>query len=273
MKKTLIPLFLLCIAVLFSCNRQSQSTDLKGENPEIEQLQEEEIDEMLSLINEVSSCIDSIQIQEKLIFNGKEGETDKDKMLTQLRSFKDLLAQKQSQIDALKSKNGNLASSSKKTIQNLEKMIDFINVQLVEKVRQMESLEIALQNKDAKIDELRYNLNEMSSQSEYLKEQNYQQDKELNSVYYYIATKKELKKMGLLKGKKIQANSIDKSNFKKADKRSLKSILVDTKSVTLLTNNPANSYTITTNGDGTSMLEITDPNKFWSISPFLIIQK
>ena len=62
--------------------------------------------------------------------------------------------------NALKSKNGNLASSSKKTIQNLEKMIDFINVQLVEKVRQMESLEIALQNKDAKIDELRYNLNE-----------------------------------------------------------------------------------------------------------------
>lgn len=267
---------MLSIALLFSCKKQAATTT-EVEEPSIEQLQEEEIDGMLALINEVSSCIDSIQIQEKMIYESKEGDTSKDKMLVQLHSFKELLAQKQAQIDALTSKNTALSSSSKKTIQNLEKMIDFINVQLVEKAKQMESLEAAIQNKDAKIDELRYGLNELSKESEYLKEQNYQQDRELNSVYYIVGTKKELKEMGLLKsnlfGKKVQAESIDKTNFKKADRRGLTKISIGEKSATVLTSNPAGSYTITTAEDGTAVLEITDADKFWSISPFLIIQK
>lgn len=267
---------LLCIAVSYSCKRQASSAK-DTEMPTIEQLQEKEISSMQLLINEVTSCIDSIQLQEKLIFECREGDTSKDKILIQLRSFKDLLAQKQAQIDSLTSKNIAESSSSKKTIQNLEKMIDFINAQLKEKTKQVEVLEKALHTKDAKIDELRYGLNELSKESEYLKEQNYQQDKELNTVYYIVATKKELKNLGLLKSnlfaKKVQNDNIDKSFFKKADRRGLQFISIDDKSVKILTNNPEDSYTITTKEDGTSVLEITDADRFWSISPFLIVQK
>lgn len=267
---------LLCIAVSYSC-KQHTSSEKDTEMPTIEQLQEKEISSMQLLINEVTSCIDSIQLQEKLIFECREGDTSKDKILIQLRSFKDLLAQKQAQIDSLTSKNIAESSSSKKTIQNLEKMIDFINAQLKEKTKQVEVLEKALHTKDAKIDELRYGLNELSKESEYLKEQNYQQDKELNTVYYIVATKKELKNLGLLKSnlfaKKVQNDNIDKSFFKKADRRGLLFISIDDKSVKILTNNPEDSYTITTKEDGTSVLEITDADRFWSISPFLIVQK
>lgn len=278
MKKNLIPLALLCIALLFSCKKQPQQSESVEGMPSIEQLQQDEIDDMLSLINEVSSCIDSIQIQEKLIFESKEGVNTKEKMLAQLRSFKDVLAQKQALIDSLTAKNSSVSSSSKKTIQNLEKMIEFINAQLLEKTKKVESLEAAIQKKDAKIDELRYDLDEMTQVSDYLKEQNYQQDRELNTVYYIVATKKELKEMGLLKqkflgSKKVQNDNIDNSLFKKADKRNLKTIPVDEKKVTLLTNNPAGSYNLTTGDYGTPVLEITDPDKFWSISPYLIIQK
>lgn len=267
---------LLCIAVSYSC-KQHTSSEKDTEMPTIEQLQEKEISSMQLLINEVTSCIDSIQLQEKLIFECQEGDTSKDKILIQLRSFKDLLAQKQAQIDSLTSKNIAESSSSKKTIQNLEKMIDFINAQLKEKTKQVEVLEKALHTKDAKIDELRYGLNELSKESEYLKEQNYQQDKELNTVYYIVATKKELKNLGLLKSnlfaKKVQNDNIDKSFFKKADRRGLQFISIDDKSVKILTNNPEDSYTITTKEDGTSVLEIIDADRFWSISPFLIVQK
>lgn len=267
---------LLCIAVSYSCKRQASSVK-DTEMPTIEQLQEKEISSMQLLINEVTSCIDSIQLQEKLIFESREGDTSKDKILIRLRSFKDLLAQKQAQIDSLTTKNIAESSSSKKTIQNLEKMIDFINAQLKEKTKQVEVLEKALHTKDAKIDELRYGLNELSKESEYLKEQNYQQDKELNTVYYIVATKKELKNLGLLKSnlfaKKVQNDNIDKSFLKKADRRGLQFISIDDKSVKILTNNPEDSYTITTKEDGTSVLEITDADRFWSISPFLIVQK
>jgi chromosome segregation ATPase len=76
-------------------------------------------------------------------------------------------------------------------------MVDFISSQLAEKTKQVESLELAVQNKDAKIDELRYGLNELSKESEYLKEQNYQQDREMNRVYYIVASKNELKDLAL----------------------------------------------------------------------------
>lgn len=267
---------LLCIAISYSCKRQASSAK-DTEMPTTEQLQEKEISSMQLLINEVTSCIDSIQLQEKMIFESREGDTSKEKILIQLRSFKDLLAKKQAQIDALTTKNIAESSSSKKTIQNLEKMIDFINAQLKEKSKQVEDLEKALRTKDAKIDELRYGLNALSKESEYLKEQNYQQDKELNTVYYIVATKKELKNLGLLKSnlfaKKVQNDNIDRSFFKKADRRGLQFIPIGDKSVKILTNNPKDSYTITTKEDGTSVLEITDADRFWSISPFLIVQK
>jgi len=278
MKKSLLFGFLLVATFFVSCNKPTQSTESSADSTVVnEVLQEEEVDKMSSLINEVASCLDSIQIQNNLIFDNREGTTDQEKILAQLRSFKDLLARKQTQIDALTNKNNDMSASSKKTIQNLQKMVDFINGQLEEKTKQIESLEQAVQNKDAKIDELRYGINELSKESEYLKEQNYQQDKELNVVYYVVGSKKELKELGLLKSnlfkKKLQSENIDKSMFKKGDKRYLKTISIDDKNAKVLTNNPETSYTITSNEDGTATLEITDPEKFWSISPYLIIQK
>jgi len=276
MKKQFILLSLFCITMLFSCNKQTQSTDMTtDEAPAQEVLEPEEINTMVSLINEVSSCLDSIQIQEKMIFEQKEGVTDNDKVLIQVRSLKELLDRKQAQINALTAENGSLSKVEKVSAMNLQKMVDFINNQLSEKSEKMEQMEDLLRRKDVKIDELRYGIGQLSQETEYLKEQNYQQDRQLNSVYYVIGTKKELKAMGLLKStvsKKLLTENFDKSKFKKADKRGLKTIALDKKKVTILTNNPASAYTISTEGDKT-VLKITDSEKFWAASPFLIIQQ
>lgn len=278
MKKTLLLFSLTAVFFFFSCGNQTNKNDAtENDTLAVEDLQQDEITQMSALINEVSSCIDSIQIQEKMIFNMQEGTTDRDKMLIQLRSFKELLARKQLQINELTDKNASLSASSKKTIQNLQKMIDFLNEQLTEKTKQIEKLESTIQNKDVKIDELRYDLNEKIQESDYLKEQNYQQDKEMNTVFYVLGTKKELKKLNLIKssvlGKKVKNENIDKSLFIKADKRSLKTIKIDSKKVKLLTNNPVESYIITSEADGTSTLQITDAEQFWKVSPYLIIIK
>lgn len=277
MKKSFILLALCSFTMLMSCNKQTQSDDQATEEAlEQEVLEQEEVSKMVTLINEVSSCLDSIQIQERMIFENKEGITDKDKILIQVRSLKDLLARKQAQINALTAENGNMAASEKQSAQNLQKMVDFINAQLEEKTQKIEMLTAALQNKDAKIDELRYGINQLNKETEYLKEQNYQQDRQLNAVYYVIGTKKELKQKGLLKStlsKKLQTENFDVNNFKSADKRGLKTIPLNKKKVTILTNNPASSYTITTDDEGKTVLTITDQDKFWSTSPYLIIQE
>lgn len=272
----------LAIGALFvaSCgNNSNEAASSETDTTQVvEQIEAEDVDEMVAFINDVSLCIDSIQRQEHYIFKSKEGITDKQKMLIQLSSFRKLLARKQTQIDELMKKNENLSRSSKKTIQNLQTMVQYLNTQLAEKTKKIEMLEELCQNKDISIDELRYNLAQLSGEAEYLKEQNYQQDKALNECFYIAASKSELKDKGLMtagslfsKGK-VDNNNIDKELFKKVDSRSFKTLTLQSKSPKIITGNPEGSYTITKNDDGTSTLTINDPERFWKVSKFLIIQ-
>lgn len=263
-------------ASFVSCgnNKNAQPNDAKAV---AEALEDKEVEEMSSLINSVSLCLDSIQVQENMIFNNPEGTTDKQHMLAQLRAFKDLLARKQQQIADLTAKSEAQNKKSKKTIASLNKMVDYLNAQLAEKSARIEELEKLVETKDVKINELNLNLSTVTTEKEGLKEQNAQQDKELNTRYYVAASKKELSEKGLLKGgflkkKKVNNAALDKGLFKSVDMRHFKTLKLDSKKAKVVSGNPEGSYTIEHNADGTSTLTIVDPTKFWNASPYLVIQ-
>lgn len=263
-------------ASLVSCgnNKNAQPNDAKAV---AEALEDKEVEEMSSLINSVSLCLDSIQVQENMIFNNPEGTTDKQHMLAQLRAFKDLLARKQQQIADLTAKSEAQNKKSKKTIASLNKMVDYLNAQLAEKSARIEELEKLVETKDVKINELNLNLSTVTTEKEGLKEQNAQQDKELNTRYYVAASKNELSEKGLLKGgflkkKKVNNAALDKCLFKSVDMRHFKTLKLDSKKAKVVSGNPEGSYTIEHNADGTSTLTIVDPAKFWNASPYLVIQ-
>ena len=129
MKKIKSAMLILMVAIGFasfvSCgnNKNAQPNDAKAV---AEALEDKEVEEMSSLINSVSLCLDSIQVQENMIFNNPEGTTDKQHMLAQLRAFKDLLARKQQQIADLTAKSEAQNKKSKKTIASLNKMVDYL---------------------------------------------------------------------------------------------------------------------------------------------------
>lgn len=273
-------MLILMVAIGFasfvSCgnNKNAQPNDAKAV---AEALEDKEVEEMSSLINSVSLCLDSIQVQEDMIFNNPEGTTDKQQMLAQLRAFKDLLARKQQQIADLTAKSEAQNKKSKKTISSLNKMVDYLNAQLAEKSARIEELEKLVETKDVKINELSLNLSTVTTEKEGLKEQNAQQDKELNTRYYVAASKKELSEKGLLKGgflkkKKVNNAALDKGLFKSVDMRHFKTLKLDSKKAKVVSGNPEGSYTIEQNADGTSTLTIVDPAKFWNASPYLVIQ-
>lgn len=280
MRKIKSAMLILMVAIgfasLVSCgnNKNAQPNDAKAV---AEALEDKEVEEMSSLINSVSLCLDSIQVQENMIFNNPEGTTDKQHMLAQLRAFKDLLARKQQQIADLTAKSEAQNKQSKKTIASLNKMVDYLNAQLAEKSARIEELEKLVETKDVKINELSLNLSTVTTEKEGLKEQNAQQDKQLNTRYYVAASKKELSEKGLLKGgflkkKKVDNAALDKSLFKSVDMRHFKTLKLDSKKAKVVSGNPEGSYTIEQNADGTSTLTIVDPAKFWNASPYLVIQ-
>ncbi len=244
-----------------------------------EPLDQNEMDYMVEVINSVSQCLDSIQVEENVVFKSSEN-MPKAQVIQRIRAFKALLARKQAEIDRLTKqvKDNKKLNTNKQALQNLQKIVDFLNVQLEEKTNQIEQLTASIERKDAKISELRYGINELSKESEYLKDQNVEQDQQLNRAYYIIGTKAELKELGLLQGgglSKKRANyaNIDQSKFKAVDIRAFEKITIDSKAPKIITEKPSSSYTLTKNDDNTTTLEIKNAKAFWTSSPYLIIMK
>lgn len=276
MKKLFILVAVVATVSLYSCKDGAQSGEavaLTDSTLVDEPLVNQEVEDMVTLINNVAGVLDSIQVQEKMLFKEQEGDS-KEQVLERLSAFKDLLARKQAQINQLSGAN----KSNKLAIANLQKMVDFLNQQLEEKTARIAKLEELVEKKDISISELRYDVNQLSAESEYLKDQNYEQDKQLNQVFYIVAEKKELKELGLLEGgalSKKRANyaNIDQTKFIKKDMRGFETLVIESKSPKLITAKPESSYELTKNNDGTTTLKITDAKAFWAASPYLIIQK
>lgn len=274
--------FLAAIAVavlLTACNgsgnSSAESADASGDTTALinAALEQQEVEEMSNVINSLSACLDSIQLQENLIFKNSENASKKE-VLERLRAFKDLLARKQAEINKLSANN----KSNKATIANLNKVTEYLKAELESKTKQIEKLTEAVEKKDAKISELRYDLNIMSQQREALIDDNVRQDQIINEVFYIVADKKTLKNLGLTTGgglRKTKADyaNLDESKFTRRDKRGLKTIQINSKNPKLLTEKPASSYELIKNEDKTTTLKIIDTQAFWAASPYLIVME
>ena len=101
----------------------------------------------------------------------------------------------------------------------------------------------------------------------------------LNEAYYIVGTSRELKDAGVLSSRflaksKINVDQIDASIFTKIDKRNFLQLTVPSKKITIKSQHPSTSYRVTSDKKGgVTTLEILDEIEFWSITPFLIIQK
>ena len=185
---------------------------------------------------------------------------------------------------------------SNPTIDNLYKVIEFLSSQLKEKGDRVTQLEQVASRKDVTVDQLkyivmnqansvdamRYRFNMAALEREYAQlkakeKQRIKEDKESDKVYYIIANKETLKGKGLLKtslfSKKVDNNNVTKDLFTEANSKDLKTLTINSSSPKLLSQNPEGSYTLTENEDRTTTLTITDAEKFWNVSRYLIIQE
>jgi len=65
--------------------------------------------------------------------------------------------------------------------------------------------------------------------------------------------------------------AIKNDNFTKIDYTQISTIPVNSKKVELVTTHPDGSYKIEKNNDLVSDILITDPEKFWSASKYLVV--
>ena len=157
---------------------------------------------------------------------------------------------------------------------------------MAEKTRHIEELQAELASRNIRIQELDATVTGLTAEKEELVAENEAkaetvaaQDKELNTAWFVFGTKKELKdqrilsKSGLFKkGQVLKAADVNLDYFTQIDIRTTREIKLYSNDADVLTTHPAGTYSLEEDGKGQLTLKINNPEAFWSISKYLVIQ-
>lgn len=285
MKKLL--LFSVCLAVLSSCGNMGRNDASKSENETLQaELAERDaqLNSLMEAFNEVQEgfrLINEAENRVDLQAGAVEGVSVADKIREDIRFITEKLQANRERIAELEAelKNSHYASSQmKKAVANLNK-------ELLAKTQQIETLQLELASKNIRIAELDDAVARLSKDISDLKADNevkaalvQAQDKALNAAWFVFGTNSELKeqkivtKKFLQKKKVLENDDFNKNYFTQIDIRKDKEIKLYSKDANLLTSHPDGSYEFIKDKKGTLTLKILNPNSFWSVSRYLVIE-
>ena len=185
-----------------------------------------------------------------------------------MKHNKELIAKLQRQV-----REGSTRSAEfKKMVESLTKELEDKNNELQQLRAELEQKNIHIAELDQTVAELNTNVTELKEEAAKNAETISNQDKELHTVYYVFGTKKELKANNIYQsGDVLKKDNFNKNYFTKADMRVDKEIKLCSKSAKILTTHPAGTYTLQQDAQKQYVLRITNPEKFWSTSKYLVV--
>lgn len=239
-------------------------------------------DSLMLLMGDIYTGLDSINMQEGLLYNMGNGENaDRRAEIRQnLASIKARLAANKALLTSMEEKiksTGNENSVMAKTIAQLKERIASQDQKISQLENDLANARVQIDTLNNQVAQTRELAQTEAAAKEEAQAQAVAAENEANRVYYAIGTNKNLKDKGLLEKKflgatKVLKGDFDSSYFVTADKRTLTSIPTNSKKVKIWSNMPAGSYKITGENDGPKTIQITDPAKFWSLTTHLVIQ-
>ena len=156
-------------------------------------------------------------------------------------------------------------------IASLESTITAMEDELNMRNQEITSLRQKLQDKDSEISLLENMVATMNEEFKHMGTVIKQQQEQLNTAWYCVADKKTLLN-GALISKKGKVLSIDASLVTKIDIQQDREIPIQSKRYELMTAHPSGSYQVIQSGDYVEKLQIIDPQEFWSICKYCVIQ-
>ena len=244
-----------------------------------------DFEEMLQLMNEVEDGFRQMKEAENYLIVQQNATGDVDKTTREkLKSDMQLVAQTLKENKEKLARLQSQLKNSKYQSSQLKQTVDRLSAEIESKTAMITSLQEDLAKRDIRIKELddavldlSGKVTDLSQETEEQKNTISTQDKELNTVFYVFGTTKELKEQkilsggGLFKAKEVMKGDFNKDYFTKADLRTLKEIPLEMKKAKILTNHPEGSYSLVKNDKGLLTLVISDPQNFWSLSKYLVV--
>ncbi len=271
-------------------NKTSEINSLQTENVNINQ----ELEERDSLVNEMVTAFNDIEdnlkfIKEKRemlsIENEKEGGRDqKQAIIEDIKLMNEMLEKSSAHIEDLEKKlkrSGIEMSSFRKKIENLNKNIEDQNTQIAALQQQIEDRDMMLATLNQKVDTMSFEIakkaDTLAQKQELIEEKTYQ----LNKGFVAYGTYKELEENGVLKKdggflglgkhKSLQEN-FDQQYFTELNIQDTKSIPLFSHKAKVISEHPDSSYSFIEEDGVIAYLEIEDPEEFWKISKYAVIE-
>ncbi len=273
---------------IMSCNQgvKEENAKLKNENEELA-IENREKD---SLINAFVEDFSTIQENLATIREKEESiQTAREQGLEKSPNLREEVIQDVEAINELLSEN-------RKTIANLNDKVKRYSYEVGKFKKLVENLNNEIDTKDNQVIELKQNLATMNFQMERLnsrldtvttqnraqREKIEEQTEALNTAYYAVGTFDDLeenkvvtKEGGVigLGATKTMAKDFNKDYFTKIDirKTTIIPLNVEDEDVKLVSTHPTDSYKWNKVGDKVGSLEITDTEKFWKSSKYLVV--
>ncbi|MGZ3884552.1 MAG: Cbp1 family collagen-binding glycoprotein adhesin [Bacteroidia bacterium] len=240
------------------------------------------INNFLASFNDIERNLDSVAMKQNVITlnveknRGEIKNNTRERINSQIAAINNLMEQNKKKIDELSRKVKRYSLK----ISQFDKMINTLNDEIAQKNNELQSLNEQLNAANAQVAQLQTSLDTMSSMSSSQLKLIASQTESMHTAFYLVGKSKELEEKkiidktgGLLGiGKTSRLNSeIDPGNFTKIDYTKVQSIPINSRKAKLVTTHPSDSYTWNKENDQITALTITQPEKFWSASKYLVV--
>ena len=280
MKKTLI--FVAIALGLSACNMTGEKQDaIQQERDSLQRIINEkniELDDILSTFNEVQEGIRRINEAEGRVTiadGNRESASSREVIRDNMEFIQQAMQQNRDMIAQLqeKLKNSSIKTTKmQKTIENLQSQIEAQNARIQELEASLAEKDALIEIQDGAIAGVQGNVASLAEENRTKTEKLQEQEKELNSAWFVFGTKSELKEQKILtKGDVLKNEDFNKDYFTKIDIRYDKILKFYSKNIQLLSTHPAGTYQLKKDNQGQYEIHITDAQKFWSVSKYLVV--
>ena len=242
---------------------------------------ESSITEFISYFNEVERNLDSVTAKQHIILSGS-GKSDmklkKERIKDEIKAINRLMELNGKKIKELNHKFSLVEHKNAE----LEKTIQTLNNQLALKYLELVLLNETLKDLSDEVAEYKITVDTLMLRNAILTETIQAKSSEMRTAYYIVATSKDLQqwnlvdKMGGLLGIGQTAkvsNNLDMNMFTKIDCLETTTIPINSKGIKVISTHPTGSFSLDKTGKMVNSLVISDPEKFWSVSKYLVISK
>jgi hypothetical protein len=276
--------------VFFSCNTEeleNKITQLNAENQQLEAKYQSKDSTLTAFINsfaEIEQNLSEIREREMNIEVAREENLSagdlKARINENVAEINRLLEENREKIKALNARLTYAGRQNSQLKASMEELQQTLTAKVEEKESQIESLQEDLTGLQLEVYQLNTNLAELKEENQEKAAIIDEKTSQMNTAYYAAGTFRELQEeeilskeggfLGLGRTEVLNENAA-KERFNQINIRETLFFPVQGEKVELVTSHPSNSYRIEKTKDDQTQLVVSDPDKFWESSRYLVM--